>query len=67
MEKLDCIGHVGKRMCRALAKIKKEINGKLADGKTVSGGKGRLTGGQNGIVGKLIELCRNAIRKMLTD
>ncbi|KAJ8034121.1 hypothetical protein HOLleu_20831 [Holothuria leucospilota] len=63
VEKLDCIGHVGKRMFRALDKIKKETKGKLADGKTVGGGKGRLTGGQNGMVGKLSELYRNAIRK----
>ncbi|KAJ8032104.1 hypothetical protein HOLleu_25526 [Holothuria leucospilota] len=63
VEKLDCIGHVGKRMFRALDNFRKENKGKLSDGKTVGEGKGRLTAGQKGVVGRLSELYRNAIRK----
>ena len=42
VEKLDCVGHVQKRMGKNLLKLKEETKGKLRDGKTI-GGKGRLT------------------------
>ena len=42
VEKLDCVGHVQKRMGKNLLKLKNATKGKLADGKTV-GGRGRLT------------------------
>ena len=42
VEKLDCVGHVQKRMGRNLIKLKGETKGKLTDGKTI-GGRGRLT------------------------
>ena len=42
VEKLDCVGHVQKRMGKHLLKLKAETKGKLKDGKTI-GGKGRLT------------------------
>ena len=62
VEKLDCIGHVGKRMFHALENIKKSNKGKLSDGRYVGGGKGRLTSGPNGAISCLSELYRNAIR-----
>ena len=33
--KMDCIGHVGKRMNRALDTLRKNTKGKLSDGKGV--------------------------------
>ena len=43
VEKLDCVGHVQKRMGTALRTLKDNYKGrKLSDGKTI-GGKGRLT------------------------
>ena len=43
IEKLECVGHIQKRMGGRLLKLKKEMRGKkLADGKTL-GGQGRLT------------------------
>ena len=42
VEKLDCVGHVQKRMGKHLLKLKATTKGKLADGKTV-GERGRLT------------------------
>ena len=60
VEKLDCIGHVGKRMYRALNGIKTTTKGKLLDGKPVGGRKGRLT---EPVVRRLSELYRNAIRQ----
>lgn len=42
VEKLDCVGHVQKRMGKHLLKLKSTTQGKLADGKTI-GGCGRLT------------------------
>ena len=61
--KLDCIGHVGKRMFKALDKLKKSTKGKLADGKFVGGQKGRLTSGPKGAISYISELYRNAIRQ----
>lgn len=45
VEKLDCVGHVQKRMGKHLLKLKATNKGKLADGKSL-GGKGRLTEGK---------------------
>jgi hypothetical protein len=42
VEKLDCVGHVQKRMGKHLMNLKANTKGKLDDGKTI-GGKGRLT------------------------
>mgnify|MGYP000371403211 CR=1 FL=1 len=43
VEKLECVGHIQKRMGTKLRKIKKDMKGqKLSDGKTL-GGTGRLT------------------------
>lgn len=45
VEKLDCVGHVQKRMGKHLMNLKATTKGKLADGKPI-GGKGRLTEGR---------------------
>ena len=45
VEKLDCVGHVQKRMGKHLMNLKARIKGKLDDGKTI-GGHGRLTEGK---------------------
>ncbi|CAB3985322.1 Hypothetical predicted protein [Paramuricea clavata] len=45
VEKLDCVGHVQKRMGKHLMKLKASNKSKLSDGKTI-GGKGRLTEGK---------------------
>ena len=42
IEKLDCIGHVQKRMGKRLMNLKATHKEKLADGKTI-GGSGRLS------------------------
>ena len=42
VEKLDCVGHVQKRMGKNLLNLKARTKGKLADGKPI-GGQGRLT------------------------
>jgi hypothetical protein len=42
VEKLDCVGHVQKRMGKRLLNLKATTKGKLSDGKTI-GGRGRLT------------------------
>ena len=42
MEKIDCVGHVQKRMGKRLLNLKARNKEKLADGKTL-GGRGRLT------------------------
>ena len=60
VEKLDCIGHVGKRMHRALTTVRLATKGKLSDGKPVGGRKGRLT---DPVIKRLSELYRNAIRQ----
>ena len=41
-EKLDCVGHVQKRMGKHLLNLKSRSSGKLLDGKSI-GGRGRLT------------------------
>ena len=46
VKKLDCIGHVQKRLGTALRDYKKKSKGKLKDGKAV-GGKGHKTIRQN--------------------
>ena len=42
VKKLDCMGHVQKRMGKALITLKRTTKGNLADGKPI-GGRGRLT------------------------
>ncbi|GFU40489.1 uncharacterized protein TNCV_1208481 [Trichonephila clavipes] len=57
--KIECVGHVQKRMGSRLRKLK-ALRGKkkLSDGKTI-GGKGRLT---DAIISKLMNFYGNAIR-----
>ncbi|GFU01240.1 uncharacterized protein TNCV_5123951 [Trichonephila clavipes] len=59
IEKVECVGHVQKRMGSRLRKLK-ALRGKkkLSDGKTI-GGKGRLT---DAIISKLTTFYGNAIR-----
>ena len=45
VEKLDCVGHVQKRMGKHLLNLKARTKGKLADGQPI-GGRGRLTEGK---------------------
>jgi hypothetical protein len=42
VEKIDCVGHVQKRMGKHLLKLKASTKGKLDDGKTIEG-RGKLT------------------------
>ena len=64
VHKVDCVGHVGKRMYKALDTFRKGKKGKLSDGKGVGRGKGRLRGtSDTGSIGRLCRLYRNAIRK----
>ncbi len=42
VQKIDCIGHIQKRMGKRLLRLKSSTKGKLADGKTI-GDHGRLT------------------------
>ena len=42
VEKIDCVGHVQKRIGKHLLKLKASTKGKLDDGKTIEG-RGRLT------------------------
>ena len=42
IKKLDCVGHVQKRMGKRLLNLKSVTKGELADGKTI-GGRGNLT------------------------
>lgn len=58
IDKIECVGHVQKRMGAALRKLKANTKGKLADGKTI-GGKGRLT---DKLIDKLTVFYGNAIR-----
>ncbi|GBN79607.1 hypothetical protein AVEN_228022-1 [Araneus ventricosus] len=60
IEKVECVGHVQKRMGTRLRKLKKDMKRKkLADGKTISG-KGPLT---DELIKKLTTYYGNAIRK----
>lgn len=58
--KIECVGHIQKRMGARLRKRKIEMKGKkLGDGKVISG-KGRLT---DDVINKLTIYYGNAIRK----
>ncbi|GBN83517.1 hypothetical protein AVEN_266038-1 [Araneus ventricosus] len=60
IEKVECVGHVQKRMGTRLRKLKKRHEKeKIADGKTI-GGRGRLT---DELIKKLTTYYGNAIRK----
>ena len=60
--KLECISHIGKRMYKALDNLRKNHSGqKLKDGLGVGRKASRLTGGENGTVGRLSKYYRNAI------
>ena len=67
VEKVDCIGHVGKRMFRALENIKKSHTGRLSDGKFIGGGGGRLTSGPNGVITCMSQLYRNTKKVTISD
>ena len=58
--KLDCIGHVQKRMGKALRELRKKTTGKLNDGSSVGGKKHRLT---DLSMDKLQTYYGNAIRR----
>jgi len=60
VEKLECIGHIQKRMGRRLRNLKKSMSGqKLYDGKVI-GGRNRLT---NTVIDKLQKYYGLAIRR----
>ncbi|CAB4023071.1 Hypothetical predicted protein [Paramuricea clavata] len=59
VEKLDCVGHVQKRMGKHLLNLKATTKGKLADGKSI-GGKGRLSEAK---IKKIQKYYRLAIRQ----
>ena len=60
VEKMDCAGHVQKRMGTALRNLKMQYRGqKLADGKTI-GGAGRLT---DRVINSLQNYYGDAIRR----
>lgn len=59
IEKVECVGHIQKRMGTRLRKLKTTLGkSKLSDGKTI-GGKGRLT---DSSINKLTNYYGNAIR-----
>lgn len=59
IEKIECVGHIQKRMGTRLRRRKAELKGKkLSDGKVISG-KGRLT---DDVIDKLTVYYGNAIR-----
>ncbi|XP_076468336.1 uncharacterized protein LOC143299096 [Babylonia areolata] len=59
IEKIECVGHVQKRMGTRLRNLKKGMKGRaLADGKSI-GGKGRLTDAE---INKIQNYYGNAIR-----
>ena len=64
VEKLDCIGRVGKNMLRALENVRTTTKDKLVDGKSVGGGSGRLT---KAVKTRLQDFYRNAITQNLTN
>ena len=59
MEKIDCVGHVQKRMGKRLLNLKATHKEKLADGKTL-GGRGRLT---EAVIKKIQQYYGLAIRQ----
>ena len=64
VEKVDCVGHVQKRMGTALRELKKQYRGqKLSDGKTI-GGAGRLT---ESVINSLQNYYGDAIRRHTGD
>ncbi|GFV51317.1 uncharacterized protein TNCV_3615151 [Trichonephila clavipes] len=58
IQKIECVGHVQKRMVTRLRKLKLVYSKKISDGKTI-GGKGRLT---DSLIDKLAHYYGNAIR-----
>lgn len=64
VEKLECIGHVSKRMGTRLRNLKKKLGGTLlSDGKTIKGA-GRLT---DTVIDKFQQYYGNAIRGNVND
>lgn len=70
IEKLECVGHVEKRMSSRLTKLKSKMGrNKMSDGKTI-GGRGRLTDTAIKVIQKLYVLAirknTNSLDKMRT-
>lgn len=64
IEKIECVGHIQKRMGTRLRKLKSQMAGKkLSDKKTI-GGKGRLT---ESVIQKITSYYGNAIRENKND
>ena len=64
VQKIECVGHVQKRMCTRLRKLKASMKGKkLSDGKTVFG-KGRLTDTQIDKIQSVYGVAIRANRKL---
>ena len=63
VEKMDCVGHVQKRMGPALRNLKVQYGGELADGKTI-GGAGQLT---DKVINSLQNYYGNAIQSNKGD
>ena len=63
VKKLDCIGHVQKRLGTALRDLKKKTKGKLNDGKAI-GGKGHRLSDKT--IDKLQEYYDKAIRRNIS-
>lgn len=64
IEKIECVGHIQKRMGTRLRKLKSQMAGKkLSDKKTI-GGKGRLT---ESVIQKMTSYYGNAIRENKND
>lgn len=65
IQKLECVGHVQKRMGGRLRKLRREMKGKvLSDGKKIGGRKGRLT---DSVIDTLQNYYGEAIRRNKND
>ena len=64
VKKLDCIGHVQKRVGTALRELKKKTKGKLNDGKAIDGKGHRLS---DKTIDKLQEYYGKAIRRNVSQ
>lgn len=58
VEKLDCVGHVQKRMGKCLLNLKSSTKGKLDDGHSI-GGRGRLTETKGKAIAEVLRPCNS--------
>lgn len=58
VEKLDCVGHVQKRMGKRLLNLKSSTKGKLDDGHSI-GGRGRLTETKGKAIAEVLRPCNS--------